>query len=54
MDVFCESRIFMLLSFLPSIFLSAEFAGEAGKSFDGRSLTVENAGHDARRKRVPY
>lgn len=45
---------FMFLSFVPSIFLSSEFTGEAEKSFDGRSLTIENAGHDARRKHVPY
>lgn len=54
MDVFSGSRIFMLLSFLPIISLSSDFRVEVGKSFDRASLTAENAGHDARRKWVPY
>lgn len=37
-----------------TVFFSLQFTGKAGESFHGRSLTVENAGHYARRKHVPH
>lgn len=53
MDIFLDSRIFMLW-FLHSILYPSELTAEAGKSLDGRSLSIVNAGCGARRKHVPY